>query len=129
MEVILIYVLFLAILEYFESSWQKDSTLGGMIQKAYALYSKNIFIFFIMHPGLYFLVFLAVLTQNYSLWILFPIAIKATDIIFKISIIEKLENDALSSEYKMILSQPIPSYMFYIPIVLYPTLLYFALAG
>jgi len=129
MEIVLVYVLLLAILEYFESSWQKDSTLGGMIQKAYAHYSKNIFLFFLMHPGLYFLVFLVVLTQNYSFWILFPIVIKATDIIFKISIIQKLEKNELSSEYKMILSQPIPSYMFYIPIILYPTLLYFGLTS
>ncbi|MGM0623965.1 MAG: hypothetical protein ACQESH_08125 [Campylobacterota bacterium] len=127
MDIILAYVLLLAVLEGFEAWWQKDSTLGGMIQKAHAIYSKNIFIFFLMHPGLYLLLFIALLTANTSLWILFPIFIKATDIIFKISIMQKLEEDNLSSEYKLILSQQIPQYMFIIPIILYPTLLYFAL--
>lgn len=127
MNIIIVYVVLLAVLEFFESSWQKDSTLGGMVQKAYEFYSKNIFLFFMMHPGLYLLVFIAVLTSNYSLWILFPIMIKATDIVFKISMLDKIENDKLSDEYKVILSQPIPNYMFYIPIVLYPTFLYLGL--
>jgi hypothetical protein len=129
MEIVIIYVFILAALEYFESSWQKDTTLGGMIQKANALYEKNIFIFFLMHPGLYLLLFLAVLTSNYSLWMLFPIMIKATDIVFKISIIQKIQNGVLSGEYKAILSQKIPAYMFYIPVILYPTFLYLALTA
>lgn len=127
MEIILIYVFILVALEYFESSWQKESTLGGMIQKAYSFYDRNIFIFFAMHPGLYFLLFVMLLTHNYSFWFLFPILIKATDIIFKISIIQKIENDTLGTEYKILFSQPIPKYMFYIPVILYPTFLYFGL--
>jgi hypothetical protein len=129
MEIVIIYVFILAALEFFESSWQKDATLGGMIQKAFVLYEKNIFIFFLMHPGLYLLLFLAVLTSNYSLWMLFPIMIKATDVVFKISIIQKIQNDSLSGEYKAILSQSIPAYMFYIPVILYPTFLYLALTA
>ncbi|MGM0532892.1 MAG: hypothetical protein ACQERK_00185 [Campylobacterota bacterium] len=129
MDIVLAYALLLALMEYFEMSWQKAGSLRQMIHRSYQLYAKNIFLFFAMHPGLYLLLFIVVLTQNYSFWLLFIIGIKATDVIFKLSLINRIYiKQDLPKELDAAMRQPVPSYMFFVPIVLYPLFLYLGLS-
>ncbi len=130
MESVLLYAGLLLLLELFELSWQKAETIEQMISKAYAVYKTNIFLFFAMHPGLYFVLFTALLSGSYNLWIFFLIGIKATDIVFKLRLMEKVfEQEPPSRELSELLRQRIPGYMYTVPVILYPVLLYFGLGG
>lgn len=125
LELVLLILFILA--ELFEVAWQKSPTLLIMLMKIYAYYKKSPYLLYIMHPSYVFSLYLFYLS-NYNLWILLILVIKSIDILFKVTLIQKVfMQDSLSEEMKMILRQPLHPIMLTMGLMLYPYLLYLAI--
>ena len=128
MENALLFTIILLFAELFEAYIQRSETLLGVLEKLYAYYQKSIFLFFLIQPGFYFIMFIVLLTGVLNVTMVFLLAIKIFDIFYKIELIKKvfIERE-VSQEIARILEWKMPSMFFLMGAVLYPLLLFYAL--
>ena len=128
MENILTLTLILATAELFEAYIQRSETLLGVLEKLYVYYDKSIFLFFLMQPGFYVLLFIVMYTGMLNLSMIFILAIKVFDIFYKMELIKKvfLERE-VSMEIAQMLEWKMPSWFFLMGVGMYPPLLFYAL--
>lgn len=128
MENALLFTIILLFAELFEAYIQRAQTLFGVLEKLYAYYQKSIFLFFLIQPGFYFILFIVLLTGVLNLTMVFLLAIKIFDIFYKIELIKKvfIERE-VSQEIAQMLEWKMPSMFFLMGAALYPPLLFYAL--
>jgi hypothetical protein len=128
MENALLFTIILLFAELFEAYLQRSETLLGVLEKLYAYYQKSIFLFFLIQPGFYFIMFIVLLTGVLNVTMVFLLAIKIFDIFYKIELIKKvfIERE-VSQEIAQMLEWKIPPMFFLIGAALYPLLLFYAL--
>jgi hypothetical protein len=128
MENALLFTIILLFAELFEAYIQRAQTLFGVLKKLYAYYQKSIFLFFLIQPGFYFILFIVVLTGVLNVTMIFLLAIKIFDIFYKIELIKKvfIEREA-SPEIVQMLEWKMPPMFFLMGAALYPLLLFYAL--
>lgn len=128
MENALLLTIILLFAELFEATIQRAQTLFGVLKKLYAYYRKSIFLFFLIQPGFYFILFTVLLTGVLNLTMVLLLAIKIFDIFYKIELIKKvfIERE-VSQEIAQMLAWKMPSMFFWMGAVLYPPLLFYAL--
>ena len=128
MENALLFTLILLVAELFEAYMQRSETLLGVLEKLYAYYKKSIFLFFLIQPGFYFILFVVLFTGVLNASMIFLLAIKVFDIFYKIELIKKVFIQCeVSSEIAEMLEWKMPSYFFLIGAGMYPPLLFYAL--
>ena len=128
MENALLFTIILLFAELFEAYVQRAQTLLGVLEKLYAYYQKSIFLFFLIQPGFYFIMFIVLLTGVLNVTMIFLLAIKIFDIFYKIELIKKvfIERE-VSQEIAQMLEWKMPSMFFLMGAALYPPLLFYAL--
>jgi len=128
MENALLFTLILLFAELFEATIQRAQTLLGVLEKLYTYYKKSIFLFFLVQPGFYFIMFIVLLTGVLNMTMVFILAIKIFDIFYKIELIKKvfIERE-VSQEIAQMLEWKMPSMFFFMGAALYPPLLFYAL--
>lgn len=128
MENALLLTLLLLFAELFEAYIQRSETLLGVMEKLYAYYKKSIFLFFLIQPGFYLVLFTVVLTGVLNFSMIFILALKVFDIFYKIELIKKVYIERqVSQELVQMLQWKIPSVFFLMGAALYPPLLFYAL--
>ena len=128
MENALLFTIILLFAELFEAYIQRSETLFGVLEKLYAYYQKSIFLFFLIQPGFYFIMFIVLLTGVLNVTMVFLLAIKIFDLFYKIELIKKvfIERE-VSQEIAQMLEWKMPSMFFLMGAALYPLLLFYAL--
>jgi len=127
-EDLYLYIIIYIVLELYEVQWQKAQTIMGMLARMYAYYSKNVFLFLLMHPTFYFAVWF-VLETNYNGYAVTLLLFKAADIITKMVLIKRVFIDKdLDEQMQLSLFMPIGDYLPYAGLLLYPFFIYMALA-
>lgn len=128
MENALLLTIILLFAELFEAYVQRAQTLLGVLEKLYAYYQKSIFLFFLIQPGFYFILFVVLLTGVLNVTMVFLLAIKIFDLFYKIELIKKvfIERE-VSQEIAQMLEWKMPSMFFLMGAALYPPLLFYAL--
>jgi hypothetical protein len=128
MENALLFTIILFFAELFEAYIQRSETLLGVLEKLYVYYQKSIFLFFLIQPGFYFILFVVLLTGVLNMTMVFLLAIKIFDLFYKIELIKKvfIERE-VSQEIAQMLEWKMPSMFFLMGAVLYPPLLFYAL--
>ncbi len=128
MENLLTLTLLLLIAELFEAYIQRAETLFGVLQKLYVYYEKSIFLFFLVQPGFYIILFTVLFTGVLNISMIFLIALKIFDMFYKLELIKKvfIERE-VSSEIAQMLEWKIPSWFFFMGVATYPPLLFYAL--
>lgn len=122
------YLLLLLIAELFEAFTQCSDTLFGVLQKLYLYYKKSIFLFFLMQPGFYVILYIILVTGVLNASMIFLLAIKIFDIFYKIELIKSVFiKREVSMEVAQMLEWKMPSWFFLMGVGLYPPLLYYAL--
>lgn len=122
-----IYVALYIALESYEILWQKADSMMGMLLRMHRYYARNILLFLLMHPTYYFVIYL-VLEQGLSPLLGVILFVKTFDIATKIVLIEQVfVKRKLSQEMTMMLLTPLGNWMPYIPLLIYPPLLFAAL--
>ena len=125
----LFYTLLLAGAELIEAFIQRAPTLYGVLQKLYLYYRKHIFLFFLVQPGFYTLLFIIMKTGVLNAPMIFLVALKVFDIFYKMELIRQLfVRQEISVEFAQMLEWSIPSWFFMLGVGLYPPLLYYALS-
>ena len=128
MENALLFTIILLFAELFEAYVQRAETLLGVLEKLYAYYQKSIFLFFLIQPGFYFILFIVLLTGVLNVTMIFLLAIKIFDLFYKIELIKKVFIERkVSQEIAQMLEWKMPSMFFLMGAVLYPPLLFYAL--
>jgi len=122
-EVILNYILLFTLLEIYEVMWQKAPSIMGMLIRMYKYYSKNIFLFLLMHPTFYFAIGFVMLS-DYSVGAMILLFIKTLDIATKILLIQQVFiKRELSQELSLVLLAPINKFLPYMGLLIYPPLI------
>ena len=128
METILQLTLILFLAELFEAYIQYAPTLLGVIKKLYHYYHKNIFLFFLIQPSFYIVLFIVLFTGILNIAMVSILAIKIFDIFYKLELIKKLfVQRKISVQTAQMISMKIPSYFFLFGAILYPLTLFYAL--
>lgn len=129
MENALLFTLILLFAELFEAALQRSDTLLGVVEKLYSYYAKSIFLFFLIQPGFYVILFVVLYTGVLNMSMIFILAVKVFDIFYKIELIKKvfIERE-VSAEIAQMLEWKIPPLFFMMGVWIYPPLLYYALS-
>ncbi|MEJ2489934.1 MAG: hypothetical protein P8Y50_09190 [Sulfurovaceae bacterium] len=128
MEDVWVYILFLIFFELFEIAWQYSDTLYQILEKAYRYYSKSIFVFLLMHPSFYFILFVVLATGRLNVSMIIIFTLKIFDMFTKIELVRKLFiEQKISVEMESLLHKRIYKIFFLSGILIYVPLLYIAL--
>jgi len=128
MENVLLFTFMLVLAELFEAYMQRSGTLFGVLEKLYIYYDKSIFLFFLIQPGFYFILFIVLLTGVLNMTMIFLLALKIFDIFYKIELIKKVFiQGEVSTEIAQMLEWKMPSWFFLMGVGMYPPLLFYAL--
>ena len=126
---ILLLRLTLLLAELFEALTQRAQTLLGVLENLYASYQKSIFLFFLMQPGFYVLLFIVLITGVLNASMIFLLAIKIFDMFYKIELIKKVFiQQNIPAEMAEMLNWKMPKYFFLMGSAMYPPLLFYALS-
>ncbi|MDD3603032.1 MAG: hypothetical protein PHZ17_06985 [Sulfurovum sp.] len=129
MENVVVWTFILVGLELFEALLQRAETLFGVLQKLYRYYEKSIFLFFLVHPGFYFVLFAALYYNVLNATMICIIVFKVFDIFYKIELIKQIFiQKKISDEMAAMLRWEMPSWFFLIGACVYPLLLFYALS-
>ena len=128
MENALTFTLILVLVELFEAYTQRAPTLMGILSNLYHYYRKSIFLFFMVQPGFYVLLFIVLVTGVLNVSMIFLLALKVFDMFYKIELIKKvfIERE-VSAEIGQMLEWKIPPAFMLIGVGMYPSLLFYAL--
>jgi len=126
-EYILNYVLVYILLEAYEIWWQKAQTLLGILAKMYYHYKRNVWIFFLMQPAFYFTIIFMMLC-DYNLYSVILFSLKCFDVLTKIILMKQVFIDKrVEREISELIVAPIPQFLLYTGLVLYPSLIIMSL--
>lgn len=118
MDLISLLLIFFAV-ELFESNWQKNDTLYGLIQNNYIIYKKNIFLYLLLHVSFFYSLGLIMYLNNFNFWMVSIVVVKFLDMAFKLSMMKKLD-DGLSMEEVMPINMNMTPIIRYFNVLIYP---------
>jgi len=124
MELITLLIIFI-VLEIFESSWQKSDSLFGLISNNFAIYEKNIFLYFSMHLTFFYTIYISLSLNNFGFWMSSILVLKFLDIAFKLSMMKKLANGYSINEVMPVNVKMTPLFR-YMNVIIYPLSFIFA---
>lgn len=128
METVLLLTFILFGAELFEAYIQRAPTLLGVLERLNLYCQKSVFLFFAVHPGFYFVLFVVMVTGILNFSMIFLVALKVFDIFYKLELLKKVFKERLVPEaFAQMLIWRIPSWYFLLGPVLYPSLLFYAL--
>lgn len=115
-------------LEIIEANLQKASTLELMIERLYGYYKSSIFLFFLVHPTFYFVLFVSIYTEVLNFYMVAILVIKIFDIFFKIEMIkQRFIYQKMDAELAQMLEIKMAPWMSLLGILMYVPLLAMAL--
>ena len=118
----------LLFLELFEAFMQRSGTLYGVMKNLYSWYRKSIFLFFLMHPAFYFILFVVIATDTLNIYMIAILTLKIFDLFYKLELIKKIFiKQDVPQDLAAMLEWQIPSWFFLMGVLLYPPLLYYGL--
>jgi len=128
MKIILILTSILIFAELFEAIIQRSRNALGMLEKLNIFYSKSIFLFFLVQPSFYIILFIILFTNVLNISMIFLLSIKIMDIFYKMYLIKQvfIEKEVSQEVYDM-LHWEMPSWFFLVGVFTYPPMLFFAL--
>jgi len=124
MDLITLLFIFIAV-ELFESNWQKSDSLFGLISNNFAIYQKNIFLYFTLHLSFFYTIYLSLSLNNFGFWMSSILVLKFLDIAFKLSMMKKLSNGSTINEVMPINVKMTPFFR-YMNVLIYPLSFIFA---
>ena len=128
MEILVELIIIMIILELIEAHLQKAETLKEMIEKLYLYYDKSVFLFFIIHPTFYFVLFVSFYLDILDFYIVAILTIKTFDMFFKIELIKQCYlNKTIDDELKRMLTMQLTPWMSVLGVFIHAPLLFIAI--
>ena len=82
-------VLLMLMIELIETQLHRADTLELMIDRLYGYYQKSVFLFFLVHPSFYFVIFISLYLNLLNFYIVAILILKSLDIFFKIEMMRQ----------------------------------------
>ncbi|MCH9739916.1 MAG: hypothetical protein K0U38_03620 [Epsilonproteobacteria bacterium] len=124
MNILIQIVLLMVMLELIEANLQKAGTLELMIERLYGYYQKSIFLFFLVHPSYYFVIFISLYLNLLDFYIIAILVIKSLDIFFKIEMIQqRFIKQEMDEELKIMMKMKMAPWMSLLGVIMYVPLL------
>lgn len=119
----------LLLLELFEMSWQRGKNLYELISSLLMIYKKSLFFFIALHPTFYYVIFISITLNVFSLPVILILLLKFSDMALKITLLDRIKNKKDLGFLKDTMKEniDIPPYFRFLGAILYPPLLFFAL--
>jgi hypothetical protein len=128
MNMIETLIIALILAELFEALIQRSDTLMDVLKKLYAYYEKSIFLFFLIQPSFYIILFASLLTGILNASMIFMLALKIFDMFYKMELIKKVFiEEKVSVALMEMLTTKLPPWFVLMGVFTYPPLLYYAL--
>ena len=128
MEILAQLIIIMIVLELMEANLQKAGTLGETIDKLYFYYNKSVFLFFMIHPSFYFVLFVSLYLDILNFYIIAILTIKTFDMFFKIELIkQRYIYKNIDSELKGMLTMKLTPWMGLLGVLMYVLLLFMAI--
>ncbi len=89
MNILTQIVLLMLTVELIETHLHKADTLGLMINRLYGYYQKSVFLFFLVHPSFYFVIFVSIYLNLLNFYMIAIFLLKGLDIFFKIELMRQ----------------------------------------
>jgi hypothetical protein len=123
------FVVMLAILEFFEISWQKGNTLKELLAYNYIIYRHGNIYYFFKHVAFIFTIFIVIYTNMLNIYTVTLIFMKFMDIGFKLYVIGQINEEGELYIVNLFNKQdfPISSTIRYANVAVYPIMLYLGL--
>ena len=126
-EYIINYIALYVLFEAYEIWWQRAQTLLGVLAKMYHHYRLNALLFFIMQPTFYFSLLFMMLC-DFNIYSVIFFSLKGSDVLTKIILMKQVFIDKrVVREVSELIVTPLPQFVFYIGLILYPLLILMAL--
>jgi hypothetical protein len=123
-------VLTTVVVELLEGVLQYSKTIRQTTYKLYSnYYSKSPFLFFGVHIGYMWIMFLSLAYDNLSWPLILALALKVFDIFSKLDLINRVVLKPNDSNMSDILDMPIPFWVYLTGIMTYPYLVYLAFSS
>jgi len=130
MEMLTQLIFIMIFLELIELHLQKAETLGMMIDRLYTYYHKSVFLFFMVHPTFYFVLFVSIYLDILDFYIISILLFKLFDIFFKIEMIkQRCLNKQRDRELMKMLNTKMAPWMGYLGLFTYVPLLFMAISS
>ena len=128
MEERTLYLFLLILFEIFEASWQRSDTFYGIIENIIKRYKKGQTYFYLSHPAFWFVLYVSIKYNIINFWMVMIVLLKASDIAFKLWIIQNIQKGKSIEEILQIPKDlKISSFMIYINTLVYSFLFYKAI--
>lgn len=128
MSILIQFTVIMIVLELIEAKMQKASTLGTMIERLYGYYQKSVFLFFLIHPTFYFVLFVSLYLDLLNFYIIVILLMKTFDMFFKIEMIkQKYITKNMERELTSMLELKMAPWMEYLGVIIYVPLFIMAL--
>lgn len=119
-----LFLIMLIFLEIFEFMWQKGENFRDYVENLFYFYKKNLILFLLLHPTLYFVIFAQLSFSNYSFFATALTLIKVFDLSFKITLLDKIYNKKGLGLFTPLLkvNYPISRLMKASSVIIYPSI-------
>ena len=118
-------LILLIVFELIEAYLQKGNTLIDVLLYLYIRYKQNIFYLFFMHVSFIYTLYL-ILILELNIYLLIMFGVKFLDIVFKIYLFQKADEDGLEIAFANFLSKESIDmrWLKFSNVIIYPVLLY-----
>jgi hypothetical protein len=128
MEILLQIIFALILLELLEIYLHKAETLADMIDKLFLYYKESIFLFFLVHPTLYFILGVLLYFDAFNFYGISILLLKVFDIFFKIELIKQRHYlSSIDSELEKVMDMKLTFSMKFLALFVHVPLLYMAI--
>lgn len=100
MNGLILDIALLFFIEIIEANLQRGRSFNELVNGLYVLYKQKPIGFLLLHTSLFYVLFYAVASENYSGWFLLIVAAKGADLLLKLQLFRRIEKagQAFSAE-------------------------------
>ena len=128
MEILLKIIFIMILLELLEMYLHRAETLANMIDKLFTYYKESIFLFFIVHPTIYFVLGVLLYFDAFNFYGITILVLKVFDIFFKIELIkQRYYKNTMDVELEKMMDMKLTFSMKFLALFVHVPLLYMAI--
>ncbi|CAA6825961.1 MAG: Unknown protein [uncultured Sulfurovum sp.] len=130
MEILLQILFAMILLELLEIYLHRANTLSALIDKLFVYYKQSVFLFFLVHPTIYFVLGVLLYFDAFNFYGITILVLKTFDIFFKIELVkQKFYLKTMDSELKKMMNMKLTLSMRFLALILNVPLLYMAITS
>ncbi|CAA6821468.1 MAG: Unknown protein [uncultured Sulfurovum sp.] len=130
MEILLQLIFAMILLELLEIYLYKAETLAEMVDKLFVYYKQSVFLFFILHPTVYFVLGVLLYFDAFNFYGVTILVLKIFDIFFKMELIrQKYYLKQMDSELSKMMNMKLTFSMRFLGLLVHVPLLYMAITA